>query len=102
MHAEAPAPSPLQLPSIAVVILGLVAGVITVLIHTSFGISAPWANYGAITLVFLSVLGINPLVGSAFKNSLHLSPAVTIGITAVLTAGAVEANQLSSSSRSEE
>jgi len=85
---------PLKLPSIAVVILGLVAGVLTLLVHNTFGIPAPWTNYAAITLVFLSVLGINPLVGTAFRNALHLSPAVTIVITAALTAAAVGATQL--------
>lgn len=91
----APAPaSPLQLPSIAVVVLGLVAGVLTLLVHNTFGITPPWTNYAAITLVFLSAIGVSPLVGSAFKNALHLSLAVSTIITALLTAAAVGATQL--------
>lgn len=93
--APTPAAAPTNAPSIATLVLGLIAGVLTVLVHNTFGIAAPWTNYAAITLVFLSALGISPLVGSAFKNALHLPPAASLIITAALTAAAVGATQIS-------
>lgn len=91
----APAPSPtVSLPSAATLILGLIAGVLTGLVHSSFGFGAPWANYASITLVFISALGVSPLVGTAFRNALHLPPTISLIITAALTAAAVGATQI--------
>lgn len=84
----------LNVPTAVTVVLGLVAGILTVLVHNTFGFSVGWSNYAATILVFLSVLGINPLVGSAFRNALHLSPAVTLVITALLTAAAFGVTQI--------
>ncbi len=79
------APTSLNLPSSVVVVIGAVLGALAGFVHT-FGFAAPWAKYLAVILVFTGALGISPLVGTAFKNAIHLSATVSLIITAGLRA----------------
>jgi hypothetical protein len=83
-----PAPAaatPLNLPSGVVVAIGCALGVLAGFVHT-FGFAAPWEKYVAVIIVFTGALGISPLVGSAFRNAIHLGATASIIITAGLTA----------------
>lgn len=84
-NPAAPASTPLNLPSGVVVVIGAVLGALAGFVHT-FGFAAPWAKYLAVILVFTGALGISPLVGTAFRNAIHLSATVSLLITAALTA----------------
>lgn len=85
----------LKLPSWATITLGVVAGILAVLNQTTFDIATPWKAYVTIALVFLSALGISPLVGEKFQSAVHLAPSVGIVISAALAALAVGLSTLS-------
>ncbi len=85
MNAVPVRSTPLNLPSGVVVAIGCVLGVLAGFVHT-FGFDAPWGTYLAVIIVFAGALGISPLVGSAFRNALHLGATASIVITAGLTA----------------
>jgi hypothetical protein len=76
------------LPTIAVVILGLLLGVAQVLNELVLEASSEWHAYIAIILVFFAAIGISPLVGSAFRAALHL-PLWASNILSALMAAAV-------------
>lgn len=82
----APAPSILGLPSIATVILGLIAGALTVLVKGAFGLPSTWQYVIAAVLIFLGGVGVTPLLGPAFRSALHLPLAVTTLISAGMSA----------------
>jgi hypothetical protein len=79
----------LKLPSWATITLGVFAGILAILNQTTFDIATPWKSYVTIALVFLSALGISPLVGEKFQSAVHLAPSVGIVISAALAALAV-------------
>lgn len=79
------AATPLNLPSGVVVAIGCVLGALAGAVHT-FGFTAPWEKYVAVIIVFTGALGISPLVGSAFRNAIHLGATASLVITAGLTA----------------
>ena len=86
MNSSTPtATTPLNLPSGVVVVIACALGALAGAVHT-FGFAAPWATVLSIGIVFFGAIGISPLVGSAFKNALHLPAAVVVVITAGLTA----------------
>jgi hypothetical protein len=85
----------LKLPSWATISLGVLAGILAVLNQTTFDIASPWKSYVTIALVFLSALGISPLVGEKFQSAVHLAPSVGIVISAALAALAVGLSTLS-------
>lgn len=87
-----------RFPTAETLIASLAAGVLTVLIHTTFGIPAPWLNYCSVALVALATLGINPVVGSAFTNAIHASPALVATISSILGAAAILVTQVGLSS----
>jgi hypothetical protein len=79
----------LNLPTWFTTGLSLLAGALSVLNQTTFGFPAPWGTSLTIALLFLSGLGISPLVGARFQNALHLSPRLSLAIsTALAAAGA--------------
>lgn len=83
--APAAVASPLTLPSGVVWAIGAALGVLAGFVHT-FGFAAPWATVLSIGIVFFGAIGISPLVGTAFRNALHLPAAAAVVITAGLTA----------------
>jgi hypothetical protein len=83
----ATSPTPvLGLPSLATVILGLIAGALTVLVKGAFGLPSTWQYVLAAVLVFLGGAGVTPLLGPAFRSALHLPIAVTTLISAAMSA----------------
>lgn len=81
-----PSTSILGLPSIWTVILGLVDGALTVLVHNNFGIAMGWSAALSTILVFLGAVGVQPLLGPAFETALHLPYQVTAVISAGMSA----------------
>lgn len=81
----------LNIPTGITVILGLIGGVLEYLNQASFGLQAPWAQVITFGLYVLAVIGVSPLVHSAFRNALHLTPAEATVITslAALLAAAI-------------
>lgn len=77
--------SPLNLPSGVVIVIGALLGVLAGFVHT-FGFAAPWGTYLAAMIIFFGALGISPLVGTAFRNAIHLGATASMIITAGLTA----------------
>lgn len=83
------------IPTIVVVVLSLLAGLLAVLNEVVFGFSTQWHAYFAIILIFLAGLGISPLLGPAFRAALHLptwasaliSAAMSAALLALSTAG---------------
>ncbi len=76
----------LKLPTWATTALSLVAGALTVLNQTTFDLGSPWKVGLSVALVYLTGLGISPLVGNAFRNALGLSHGASVAISAVLSA----------------
>lgn len=78
-----------NLPDWVSVVLGLVAGVLEYLNQNIsqglFHFGGPWPQVIAFGLFVLGVIGVSPLVHSAFRSALHLSPGLAAAITAVLT-----------------
>ena len=60
------------MPTVVAVVLGLLAGVASVINEVVLQASTQWHAYIAILLVFASGVGISPLVGPAFRAALHL------------------------------
>lgn len=85
----------LKLPSWATTILGLAAGFLAVLNEVAFGFNPTWRGYLSVVLIFLAGLGISPLVGSAFRAALHLSPAASLAISSGLAALALAVHTFS-------
>jgi hypothetical protein len=81
-----PKVSILGLPSIATVVLGLVDGGLTILIHLNFGLTATTAAALSTILVFLGGAGVQPLLGKAFETALHLPIQATVLIAALMSA----------------
>jgi hypothetical protein len=79
-------PSILGLPSKATVVLGLLAGALTVLVKGAFGLPPTWQYVLAAVLVFLGGAGVTPLLGPDFRSALHLPIAVTTLISAAMSA----------------
>lgn len=77
--------TPLNLPAGVVIVIGCVLGALAGFVHT-FGFASPWAKYVAVIIVLFGALGISPLVGSAFRNAIHIGATASIIITAGLTA----------------
>jgi hypothetical protein len=81
----------LKMPTWASAALSAIAGVLAVLNQ----VTVPWAagsdykSYVTVALIFLGGLGISPLLGSAFKNVLHLPLWVSAIITSGLAAAGV-------------
>lgn len=88
----------LKLPTWATTIVGLAAGVLAVLNEVAFGLDPTWRGYLSVTLIFLAGLGISPLVGSAFRAALHLSPGVSLVISSALAALALAVHMFNLSS----
>lgn len=76
----------LGLPTWATTLLGLLAGALAILNEVAFGFDAEWRGYLSIVLIFLSGVGISPLVGPAFRAALHLSTTASMFITSGLAA----------------
>jgi hypothetical protein len=76
----------LGLPTWATTLLGLLAGALAILNEVAFGFDAEWRGYLSIVLIFLSGVGISPLVGPAFRAALHLSTTASMFITSALAA----------------
>lgn len=74
------------IPTVAAVVLSLVAGGLQVINEVVLEASPQWHSYIAIILVFLAGIGISPLVGSAFRAALHLPPWAGYLISAALAA----------------
>lgn len=82
--------SKLKLPTWATVGLSAVAGVLSVLNLTVFGLDPIWQELVTVGLAALAVLGISPLTGPALQNVLHISHAVALaaaGVFATATVG---------------
>jgi hypothetical protein len=84
-----------NLPTAVTTVLSLVAGALAVLNQTTFGFPPPWGTSLTVVLMFLSGLGISPLVGPGFKNALHLSPQVSLAIATALGAAGTAALTIS-------
>ncbi len=91
----------LNLPSSLAVILSLVAGVLEVLNQVTFGFPAPWHTFTTYGLLVLAMVGISPLVGTAFRqaltNAFHVSGVlftvlsiVTMAIAAAVTTFSID------------
>lgn len=76
----------LGIPTVAAVVLSLVAGAAQVVNEVVLKASPQWHSYIAIMLVFLAGIGISPLVGTAFRSALHLPPWAAYVISAALAA----------------
>lgn len=76
----------LKLPSWVTTIFGLGAGVIAILNETTFGLDPTWRGYLSVVLIFLTGLGVSPLVGPAFRAALHLSTVMSLTISSGLAA----------------
>lgn len=75
----------LNLPSALTLVLGLLGGVLEYLNTNTFGFTAPWREVITYGLYALAVIGVSPLVHSAFRNALHLSAGVSVTITILAT-----------------
>lgn len=82
------------IPHVAAVVLALAAGAAEVLNQTTFVLPAAWHAYLGLGVVAVAYLGVKPLVGPQFREALHLPPAVTKTITALIAAGTVAAGSL--------
>lgn len=80
--------SSIQLPNILALILGLADGVLEYLNQASFDLGPTWTPLVAFGLLFIGAFGVSPLVGSAFRNALHLPPIVCTALTGIATVGA--------------
>lgn len=79
----------LNLPSWATTTLGCIAGILAILTELVFAPNTAWGIYITVSLIFLSGIGISPLVGPAFRSALHLSAQVSLLICSGLAALAV-------------
>lgn len=88
----------LGIPSIAAVVLGLLAGVLVVLNEVVLEASSQWHGYITVLLVFGAGVGISPLVGPAFRAALHFPAWVGCIISAGMAAAvlALSTTQMSS------
>lgn len=74
-------------PSIATVIASLVAGGLQVansLLLDSAGTEATWRSVITVVLAMVTAYGIQPLIGPAFANALHLPFKVLFAINSVI------------------
>lgn len=67
-------------PSSWTLVGSLVAGVLAVLNQTVIKAGSEWYQAITVALVFLSGIGISPLVGAQFRAALHLSARVSLVI----------------------
>jgi hypothetical protein len=74
------------IPTIAAVVLGLIAGALQVINEVVLEASSQWHAYITVLLVFASGVGISPLVGAAFRAALHLPPWAAYIISAAMAA----------------
>jgi hypothetical protein len=70
-----------RVPSALVVVLGLCGGALEFLNQSDLGFIAPWNQLITFGVYALAIFGVSPLVGSAFRNALHVSPALATTIT---------------------
>ena len=76
-------------PSAWTTLGGLVAGVLSVLNQEFVRSSSAWHSAITVALVFLSGIGISPLVGAKFRAALHLTTRVSVVIASGLAAATV-------------
>lgn len=79
----------LPLPGIAATILACAAGAAQVLNLTLINVPASWHAYIAVGAAVLAYVCAKPLVGSQFRDALHLPAWVSQLITALVGAGAI-------------
>ncbi len=87
-----------NLPSKASLVLSVLAGVLAVLNAVVFHVGSDWSAWINAALVFLAGIGISPLVGPAFRAALHLSPVVSLFLSAGISALTVGLSTLHMSS----
>lgn len=76
----------IHVPSVLVVVLGLLGGVLQYLNQASFGFQHPWDQLITFGLYVVPLFGASVLTGAAFRSALHLSPAVTTLVTTIAAA----------------
>jgi len=74
------------IPTIAAVVLALLAGVAQVINEVVLEASSQWHAYILVLLVFASGVGISPLVGGNFRATLHLPAWAGYLISALMAA----------------
>ena len=71
------------LPNKLAFVLSLIAGALAVLNQLTFDFPASWRTVITYGLLLLTSIGISPLIGSAFRNALHLSAQISLAISIV-------------------
>lgn len=83
------------IPTIAALILGLLAGVAQVINEAVLEASSQWHAYITVILVFAAGIGISPLVGPAFRAALHLPAWAGYLISAAMAAAVLALSTVS-------
>lgn len=74
----------LKLPSKAALILGVAGGILTGLNVAVFQFAEPWHSYVTVALLFITGLGVSPLVGTGLLAALHIPQSLALTVTSAL------------------